>query len=41
VPGVDALGFFELVFKDDDEQAASIGVPLSTSSRARAAMRSW
>jgi hypothetical protein len=32
--GGDALGFFELVFEDVMRQAASTGVPWSTSSRA-------
>jgi hypothetical protein len=39
--GVDALGLFELVFEDDDAAGGLDGVPWSTSSRARAAMRSW
>jgi hypothetical protein len=40
VLGVDALGFFELVFEDDDAAGGLDGSSWSTSSRARAAMRS-
>lgn len=39
--GVEALGFVELVFEGDDAAGGVDGAPWSTSSRTRAAWRSW